>query len=69
MSRALGDHFVKNSNLGLIGEPFVSESILLDQKNCFLVVASDGVCFSFLKIVIIVAMGCDDSGTSERNLQ
>lgn len=43
MSRALGDHFVKISNLGLISEPFVSESILLDEKNCYLVVASDGV--------------------------
>jgi len=43
VSRALGDHFVKQNGLGLSGKPFVSERIKLTDEDTFMVVASDGV--------------------------
>ena len=43
MSRALGDHFVKENNMGMSGVPFVSECYTLTDEDTILVVASDGV--------------------------
>jgi len=43
VSRALGDHFLKQQNTGIVGEPFVSPSIRLDSTDEILIVASDGL--------------------------
>ncbi len=43
MSRALGDHFMKENGLGLISEPYVCQPIELTDEDCLLIVASDGV--------------------------
>lgn len=43
VSRALGDHFVKISNMGLSGEPFVSQPIKLEPSDEMVILASDGV--------------------------
>ena len=43
VSRAMGDFFVKNEGLGLIGEPFVSQVYKIEPKDSILIVASDGV--------------------------
>ena len=47
VSRALGDHFVKDSDLGIVNTPFISKPVLLNSDDNLLIVASDGVCFSF----------------------
>ena len=44
MSRALGDHFVKESDLGVTGKPFICEPVKLTPEDNLLIVASDGVC-------------------------
>eukprot|EP01119_Soliformovum_irregulare_P019921 TRINITY_DN639_c0_g1_i1.p1 TRINITY_DN639_c0_g1~~TRINITY_DN639_c0_g1_i1.p1 ORF type:complete len:845 (-),score=262.54 TRINITY_DN639_c0_g1_i1:37-2571(-) len=43
VSRALGDHFVKNEHLGLISEPHISPAIRLEPTDTHLIVASDGL--------------------------
>lgn len=43
VSRAMGDFFVKNEGLGLIGEPFVSPVYKIEPKDSILIVASDGL--------------------------
>jgi len=44
VSRALGDHFLKNERLGLVSEPFVSPAFRLDDvAAATAVVASDGL--------------------------
>lgn len=43
MSRALGDHFLKQEKLGVIGEPSISDPIKLEPTDSVLIVASDGV--------------------------
>jgi len=43
VSRALGDHFVKINNMGLIGEPYISGAIRLESNDSFLIVATDGL--------------------------
>ncbi|KAF2074738.1 hypothetical protein CYY_003970 [Polysphondylium violaceum] len=43
VSRALGDHFIKNLNCGLTGEPYVSPPICLTPFHSHLIVASDGL--------------------------
>ena len=43
VSRAFGDHFMKNENLGLTSDPYISERIELDYTGSILIVASDGV--------------------------
>ena len=43
VSRALGDHFLKQEKLGVIAEPFVSQPIKLESTDSILIVASDGV--------------------------
>lgn len=47
VSRAFGDHFIKNENLGVISEPYVSECIKLEPEDDILIIASDGVNFLF----------------------
>ena len=42
VSRSLGDHFAKEMNLGLIGEPYVSPAIEV-SSDAVIVLASDGV--------------------------
>jgi len=42
ISRALGDHFMKQTP-GLIGEPFLLDPIELESDDLFLIVASDGL--------------------------
>eukprot|EP01133_Synstelium_polycarpum_P011927 gene11927-13895_t len=44
VSRSLGNHFIKDQNIGMISEPHVSLPYLLDENDTFLVMASDGVC-------------------------
>jgi hypothetical protein len=48
VSRALGDHFVKDSNLGIVNTPFVSEPVQLSNSDNILIVATDGVSEKFL---------------------
>ncbi|EGC30715.1 hypothetical protein DICPUDRAFT_95683 [Dictyostelium purpureum] len=43
VSRALGDHFIKHLNCGLIGEPYVSPPISITPFHSYLIVASDGL--------------------------
>lgn len=43
VSRALGDHFLKNENLGVIAVPYVSEAIQLEKNDSMLILASDGL--------------------------
>ena len=43
VSRALGDHFVKENNMGMSSVPHVSECYELTEEDTLLVVASDGV--------------------------
>lgn len=43
VSRALGDHFPKSVECGIIAEPFVSALVQLDAMHSHLIVASDGV--------------------------
>eukprot|EP01116_Phalansterium_solitarium_P016117 TRINITY_DN366_c0_g1_i1.p1 TRINITY_DN366_c0_g1~~TRINITY_DN366_c0_g1_i1.p1 ORF type:complete len:1177 (+),score=508.00 TRINITY_DN366_c0_g1_i1:146-3676(+) len=44
VSRAFGDHFLKNERLGLISEPFVSDAYLIDDRlEATAIVASDGL--------------------------
>ena len=45
VARALGDHFVKQRNMGMSGEPFVSEPYKIEAEDHMLIVASDGVRF------------------------
>jgi len=43
VSRALGDHFLKQEKLGVIAEPYISECIKLEDTDTLLVLASDGL--------------------------
>ncbi|GAM28097.1 hypothetical protein SAMD00019534_112730 [Acytostelium subglobosum LB1] len=43
VSRSLGDHFLKDQNIGLIGVPYLSKPILLKDTDSLLVMASDGL--------------------------
>ena len=43
VSRALGDHFVKDSNLGIVNTPFVCHPVKLNSDDNILIVASDGL--------------------------
>ncbi len=43
VSRALGDHFLKQEKVGLIGEPYVSPSFQLGEEDTIVILASDGV--------------------------
>jgi len=43
VSRALGDHFLKQEKLGVISDPHVSEPIQLENTDSILVLASDGL--------------------------
>jgi serine/threonine protein phosphatase PrpC/uncharacterized protein YqgV (UPF0045/DUF77 family) len=43
VSRALGDHFPKEMNCGLIAEPYVSPAIKLNKNDSHLIIASDGL--------------------------
>jgi serine/threonine protein phosphatase PrpC len=48
VSRALGDHCVKQENVGMIAEPFVSPPIKIEDTDSIIVLASDGVSLFFL---------------------
>jgi len=44
VSRALGDHFAKQNQTGLVGIPYVSEPFkLISEEDKYLVIASDGL--------------------------
>jgi serine/threonine protein phosphatase PrpC len=43
VSRALGDHFPKETNCGLIAEPYISETIKIEPTDSHIIIASDGV--------------------------
>ena len=43
VSRALGDHFLKSEKTGLIGEPDVSDPILLTEEDSHIIIASDAL--------------------------
>lgn len=43
VSRALGDHFLKQMNQGVIGEPYICQPIQLTEEDTILIVASDGL--------------------------
>ncbi|GAM26185.1 hypothetical protein SAMD00019534_093600 [Acytostelium subglobosum LB1] len=43
VSRSLGNHFIKDQKIGMIGEPHLSKPILLHDFDTFLVMASDGL--------------------------
>lgn len=45
VSRSLGNHFVKEQNIGMIAEPYVHECIKIENTDQFVIIASDGVCF------------------------
>ena len=45
VSRALGDHFLKNEKQGVIEIPHLTKPIQLRNDDKFLIVASDGVKF------------------------
>eukprot|EP01104_Vermistella_antarctica_P011784 TRINITY_DN332_c0_g3_i1.p1 TRINITY_DN332_c0_g3~~TRINITY_DN332_c0_g3_i1.p1 ORF type:complete len:850 (+),score=185.12 TRINITY_DN332_c0_g3_i1:228-2777(+) len=41
--RALGDHFIKQNGLGMVGDPFVCPSYKLGKGDSMLILASDGI--------------------------
>lgn len=43
ITRALGDHFAKDNDSGMIAVPYISEPIKLTPDDTHLVLASDGV--------------------------
>jgi len=43
VSRSLGNHFVKEMNIGMIAEPHISECFSLLPTDTFLIIASDGL--------------------------
>jgi len=43
VSRALGDHCVKQENVGMIAEPYISPSIKLEPTDSTVILASDGL--------------------------
>jgi serine/threonine protein phosphatase PrpC len=47
VTRVLGDHFAKDTNSGMLGAPDSSPAYLLTPHDTHLIVASDGVRFSF----------------------
>jgi|SRR3989338_5335111 serine/threonine protein phosphatase PrpC len=51
VSRALGDHFPKEMNCGLIAEPYVSPAIKLNKNDSHLIIASDGVSVTQLNFI------------------
>jgi protein phosphatase len=50
VSRALGDHFLKNEKVGLIAEPYVSPAIEIGPEDSVVVLASDGVSYTTISI-------------------
>ena len=48
VSRALGDHFIKQNFNGVTAEPYISDPYLLEDNDSMMIVASDGVHFPFL---------------------
>jgi len=43
VSRALGDHFLKQEKVGLVADPYVSPSIKLEPSDSIAIIASDGL--------------------------
>ncbi|EGG13290.1 ABC transporter G family protein [Cavenderia fasciculata] len=43
VSRSLGNHFIKDQNIGMIGIPHLSQPIKLLPTDSFLIIASDGL--------------------------
>ncbi|EFA81940.1 protein phosphatase 2C [Heterostelium album PN500] len=43
VSRSLGNHFIKDQNIGMIAIPHISKPILLQDSDTFLIMASDGL--------------------------
>jgi serine/threonine protein phosphatase PrpC len=43
VSRSLGNHFVKEQNIGMIATPYVGECIEILPTDTYLIVASDGL--------------------------
>jgi serine/threonine protein phosphatase PrpC len=43
ITRALGDHFAKDNESGMIAVPYISEAIKLTPDDTHLILASDGV--------------------------
>ncbi|KYQ90440.1 protein phosphatase 2C [Tieghemostelium lacteum] len=43
VSRSLGNHFVKDQNIGMIADPHVSQSMKIQPDDQFLILASDGL--------------------------
>ena len=48
VSRALGDHFIKQNFSGVTAEPYVSSAYALQESDSILIVASDGVSYFLL---------------------
>jgi len=69
ITRALGDHFAKDSDSGMIAVPYISEPIELTPDHTHLIVASDGVFLlsALLKknshadhlLLVSLVMGCN----------
>jgi serine/threonine protein phosphatase PrpC len=43
ITRALGDHFAKDNESGMIAVPYISEAIKLTPDDTHIILASDGV--------------------------
>ncbi|EGC30859.1 hypothetical protein DICPUDRAFT_157361 [Dictyostelium purpureum] len=43
VSRSLGNHFIKEQNIGMISDPHISNCYLLTDQDKFLIIASDGL--------------------------
>lgn len=48
VSRVLGDHFIKDNYPGVIAEPYTSKVYKIRETDTFCIIASDGVCISFI---------------------
>jgi protein phosphatase len=70
VSRAWGDHFMKQQQTGLVGDPFVSEPIELTHDDSLLIVASDGLwdVVSFARATEIASRFYGDPARSAREL-
>jgi serine/threonine protein phosphatase PrpC len=49
ITRALGDHFAKDNDSGMIAVPYISEPIKLTPNDTHLILASDGVRWTCLQ--------------------
>lgn len=52
ITRALGDHFAKDNESGMIAVPHISEAIKLSPEDTHLVLASDGVSHALLLLFL-----------------